>query len=105
MAQFRIYENTNRSTKQRFPYLLDIQSSLLDDLQTTVVIPLYPKSMMGKAMITKLCPIVTIAGEDFIALTQQIAGIDRRVLGQEVGDFSQCRSEVIAAVDFMISGI
>ena len=40
MAQFRVYENSNRATKQRIPYLLDIQSDLLDDLQTTVVIPL-----------------------------------------------------------------
>lgn len=105
MAQFWIYKNTNRATQQRIPYLWDIQSSLLDDLQTTVVIPLQPKALIGKAAITRLCPEVEIEGEKFVALTSQIAGVDRRVLGQKVCDLSAYRSEIIAAVDFMISGI
>lgn len=105
MAQFWVYKNTNRATQQRIPYLLDIQSSLLDDLQTTVVIPLHPKALIGKAAMTRLCPEVEIEGEQFVALTSQIAGVDRKVLGQKVCDLSVYRAEIIAAVDFMISGI
>jgi toxin CcdB len=104
MAQFWVYKNTNRATQQRVPYLLDIQSSLLDDLQTTVVIPLYPKSLISN-VITRLCPEVEIEGEEFVAFTSQIAGIDRKVLGQKVCDLSEYRSEIFAAVDFIISGI
>jgi toxin CcdB len=105
MAQFWVYKNTNRATQQRIPYLLDIQSSLLDDLQTTVVIPLHPKALIGKAAITRLCPEVEIEGEKFVILTPQIAGVDRRVLGQKICDLSVYRSDIIAAVDFIISGI
>ena len=105
MAQFWVYKNTNRATQQRIPYLLDIQSSLLDDLQTTVVIPLYPNALIGKAAITRLCPEVEIEGEKFVALTSQIAGIDRKVLGQKICDLSAYRSDIIAAIDFLISGI
>lgn len=105
MAQFRVYENSNRATKQRIPYLLDIQSDLLDDLQTTVVIPLALKSTIGKAAMTKLCPLIEIEEREFVVLTSQIAGVDRKVLGKEIGDFSHYRAEVIAAVDFLISGI
>jgi toxin CcdB len=105
MAQFRVYENTNRTTKQRVPYLLDIQSDLLDDLKTTVVIPLCLKSVMGQAAMTKLCPLLEIENNEFVALTSQLAGIDRKVLGKEIGDFSHYRTEIIAAVDFLISGI
>lgn len=105
MAQFKAHENPNKATMKTYPYLLDIQSNLLDDLRTTVVIPLLPTSLAGKAAITKLCPILEIDGRSFIALTQQIAGIDRKYLGKEIYDLSQYRSEIIAALDFIISGI
>lgn len=105
MAQFTAYENPNKTTKKTYPYLLDIQSNLLSDLRTTVVIPLCATKLAGKAAITKLCPIVEIEGKSFIALTQQLAGIDRHSLGQGVCDLSQYRSEIIAALDFIISGI
>jgi len=105
MAQFKAYENPNKATKKTYPYLLDIQSNLLDDLRTTVVIPLCPTSLAAKAAISKLCPILEIEGKSFIALTQQVAGIDRKSLGKEVSDLSQYRSEIIAALDFIISGI
>jgi len=105
MAQFRVYENTNRATKQRVPYLLDIQSDLLGDLQTTVVIPLYVKSAIDKTAMTKLCPVLAIENNEFVALTSQLSSVERKVLGTEIGDFSNYRTEIIAAVDFLISGI
>jgi len=105
MTQFVVYENTNRTTKKSYPYLLDIQSNLLNELRTTVVIPLCPKSIAGNAVISKLCPIFEIANEHYVALTQQIAGVDRKVLGKEICDLSHYRIEAIAALDFIISGI
>jgi toxin CcdB len=105
MAQFRVYENSNCATKQRIPYLLDMQPDLLDDLQTTVVIPLVLKSTIGKAAMTKLCPLLEIEEREFVVLTSQIAGVDRKVSGKEIGNFSHYQAEVIAAVDFLISGI
>ena len=79
MAQFIVYENPNRATKKTYPYLIDIQSNLLDELRTTVVIPLCPASLAGNAAISKLCPVFEIGNEKFVALTQQISGIDRRM--------------------------
>ena len=105
MAHFRVYENTNSAANKKYPYLLDIQSDLLDDLRTTVVIPLGPISLTGNTVMTKLCPIVEIKSKKFVVLTQQLAGIDRKVLGKEIADASAYRSEVIAALDFLISGI
>lgn len=105
MAQFMTYENPNKTTKAIYPYLLDIQSDLLSDLRTTIVIPLSPKNLVGKATIAKLSPSLEVKGKTFVALTQQIAGIDRKVLGKEVEDLSKHRLEIIAALDFVISGI
>ncbi len=40
MTQFAVYQNKNVNSRKMFPLLLDIQSNLLDTLQTTVVVPL-----------------------------------------------------------------
>ena len=105
MAHCKVYENTSSATNKKYPYLLDIQSDLLDDLRTTVVVPLAPISAMGNAAMTKLCPIIEIKSKKFVALTQQLAGIDRNVLGREIADVSGCRAVIITALDFLISGI
>ncbi|MDD5579758.1 MAG: CcdB family protein [Methylobacter sp.] len=105
MAQFTVYENSNNATKGIYPYLLDIQANLLDELRTTVVLPLYPASLVSGAAISKLCPLLPIDRKEYVALTQQIAGIDRKLLGKEVCDLSEYRSEIMAALDFIISGI
>lgn len=105
MAQFTVYANPNRSTHATYPYLLDIQSDLLDDLRTTVVIPLSPLRLAGKAAISRLCPVLDIDGESYVALTQQLAGVDRKTLGKTVCDLGRYRSDIIAALDFIISGI
>lgn len=105
MSQFTVYTNPNRSTHATYPYLLDIQSDLLDDLRTTVVIPLSPIRLAGRAAISRLCPVLDIDGESYVALTQQLAGVDRKTLGKTVCDLGRYRSDIISALDFIISGI
>lgn len=46
-----------------------------------------------------------IKSENFTVMTQNLAGIDRQVLGETVCDLGQYRHEIIAAVDFVLSGI
>ena len=104
MPQYTAYDNPNRATRKAYPYLLEIQSNLLDDLRTTVVIPLCPKAAVN-GPISRLCQIVRISGKDFILLTQQIAAIDRNGLGKAVADWSRYRAQIVAALDFLISGI
>lgn len=105
MSQFTVYKNSNPKTRKTFPYLLDIQSDLLDQIRTTVVIPLGKYSTVKKHVMTKLCPIVEIDGNKYAALTQQLAGIDRKYLGSAVTSLAEHRAEFIDAIDFMISGI
>ena len=105
MSQFMVYANKNAKTRKAFPYLLDIQSDLLEGLQTTVVIPLCKASHLRDQIITKLCPLVEIGGEKFVAMSQQLAGIARSQLGKEITNLSENRAQFIAAIDFMILGI
>lgn len=105
MSQFFAYANPNPVTRKLFPYLLDIQSDLLDELRTTVVAPLCPAAMAGEGVISKLCPEVEIDSRKYLVFTQQIAAVDRKALGKKVCDLSGYRHSIIAALDFVISGI
>lgn len=103
--QFHVYSNTNPASKSQYPYLLDVQNSLLADLKTRLVIPLTAQANFRTGVISKLCPVFNINGETFVALTQQMAGIESRLLGEEVADLSAYRTEIIAAIDFAVVGI
>lgn len=105
MGQFCAYKNSNASTRTQYPFLLDIQSDLLSELKTTIVIPLSPTKTAAPMSLSRLNPTVVLDGESFTAMTQDIAGIDRKQLGGQAQDLSAYRSEIITAVDFVLSGI
>ncbi|MDI5892328.1 CcdB family protein [Halomonas rhizosphaerae] len=105
MAQFNAYENRNPASRERYPYLLDIQSDLLEELCTTVVVPLCPATQAESVRMTYLNPIIEIDGERYIALTQELAGIERKRLGRAVHDLGMNRDRIMAAIDFLMTGI
>ena len=105
MPQFHLYKNSNKATQKTYPFLLDIQSNLLSDIRTTVVVPLMPERIAGPHTISKLNPMVRIKNEQFAVMTQNLAGIDRKILGDPVGDLTHYRSDVFAAIDFVLTGI
>ena len=105
MGQFCAYKNPNPATRAQYPYLLDIQSDLLSELRTTVVIPMTPSKLAAPISLTRLNPSIVIDGKAFTVMTQEIAGVDRNKLGAQAHDLSSYRSEIIAALDFVLSGI
>jgi len=105
MSQFCAYKNANPATRAQFPYLLDIQIDLLGELRTTVVIPLTPSKLAAPMSLTRLNPAIVIDGKSFTLMTQQIAGVDRTQLGAQAYKLSSYRSEIVAALDFVLSGI
>jgi toxin CcdB len=104
VSQFTVYQNVNSRTKKLYPYLVDVQSELLEGLHTTVVIPLCRGTEIADKTISKLCPIVKVNGQNYVVLTQQMAGINRNQLGKRVPDLSAYRSFFITAIDFLITG-
>lgn len=49
MAQFDVCRNANPASSRDIPYLLEVQSDLLDVLATRVVVPLVQATEMGRA--------------------------------------------------------
>ena len=105
MAQFTIYQNKNSQSKKEFPLLLDIQTNLLDSLQTTAVVPLKKLETNKDKVLTQLTPTFAIEGLDYLMLTPQLAGIQRKELGKAVADVEYARTEILNALDFLLTGI
>lgn len=105
MAQFGVHRNPNPQTKGQVPFLLDVQSDLLADLGTRVVVPLCPASAMKGKLVKTLMPLLPIDGKSYAMLTPQLAGIERRQMGAEVADLAGHRNEIIAALDLLFTGI
>jgi toxin CcdB len=104
MAQFHIYRNMDAGSRTLTPYVLDVQNDLLDELATRVVVPLRRAAAYSGKSLAVLMPSFRIEGEDFLALTQQLAAIAKKQIGEPVLDASDQRTEIMRALDFLISG-
>ena len=105
MAQFTVYKNKNPKTRSAIPFLLDVQNDLLNDLETRVVVPLCPVSVMKGKLLRALTPVLAIEAESFVMLTPQMAGIPKGELGAPVTRLEHYRFEIVAAIDFLVTGI
>ncbi|MEA3302054.1 MAG: CcdB family protein [Pseudomonadota bacterium] len=104
MGQFALYENTSPDSKDAYPYFVDVQNSLLDALNTRLVIPLTPAEFLTEN-ITRLCPATTFNDDPFILLTQQMTNVPVSALHSPVGSLQHLRDEIISALDFLVTGI
>ena len=104
MPQFTVYRNKNARSKTTFPFLVDVQSDLLDDLQTRVVIPLSKAAGLTKKPVTQLTPVLEFQGEGHVLMTPQLAGVAQSELGPAVGSLADRRDAILAAIDFLITG-
>ncbi|SLM19420.1 CcdB-like toxin protein [uncultured spirochete] len=104
MAQYSVYINTNQSSKKLYPYVLDVQSPVLDALDTRLVIPLALKGDFGDKEIHHLTPSISVKGAEYLVLTPQMAAIHRQYLGEFVRDCIEHRQDILASIDFLITG-
>lgn len=105
MSQFSLYKNQDKSSSRAYPYFVDVQSELLNNLDSRVVIPLTPLELLDTKSPTHLCPVIHIEEGDFVILTQQLTSVPVNILKEEVNDISAFRNEIINALDFLITGI
>jgi toxin CcdB len=105
MAQFAVYRNRNEATRGRFPLLLDVQSDLLEPLNTRLVVPLSLAASAKSRAMEALTPKLGVAGKEYVMVTPQLAGISVRELGTIVDTLSSERAKIIGALDVLITGI
>jgi toxin CcdB len=104
VPQFAVYRNRNARSKATFPLLLDVQSDLLDDLNTRVVIPLTRARDLSRKPMLHLTPVLNFGGASYVVMTPQLAAIARADLGEPIGSLATERHEILAAMDFLLTG-
>ena len=104
MPQFTVYRNRNARTRATFPLLVDVQSNLLEELQTRVVIPLSKAAALTRKPVDHLTPILTFEDEAYVLVTPQLAGMAREELGAASGTLAEHRDVILGAMDFLLTG-
>ncbi len=103
MAQFDVYTNPMVDQRSRIPYWLDLQSDHIAQLHSRVIIPLRTPQTMGPR-IEGLQPMVTVGKQALCADVPSLASFPSRLLKKPVAHVQAQRHDLIAALDYLISG-
>jgi toxin CcdB len=105
MPQFDVYINPSKKTKEAYPYLVDVQHSVISQLATHLVVPLTGKNKKPDMLMKNLTPEVDFEGSHYLFMTQQLTSIPGELLKNPVGTLETSRAILIDAIDFAITGI
>jgi toxin CcdB len=104
MARYDVYINEGQHSDST-PYLLDVQSNLLDALESCVVIPLRNLEPYKKTKIpTRLMPVLKIKGKEYLLETPKMAAVPKRILKKQVTSLANEQDHIVAAIDFLFQG-
>lgn len=104
MARFDVYANPG-SHANTTPYLLDVQSDLLDGLDSRMVIPLRSIKHFAQVKLpTRLTPLLVIKGEHFLLETPKMGAVPQRVLKSAITSLAEQQADITAALDFLFQG-
>ena len=105
MQQFTLYKNDNKNSKKTYPYFIDVQNDLLDDLNSRMVIPLSAQATLHNLNAKRLCPTIEIDAGIFVLLTHQMTSVPCSVLKNKVTSLEHYRYDILAAIDLLLTGI
>ncbi len=105
MAQFTLYKNEDSASNVAYPYFIDVQNSLLSDLNSRLVIPLSSHGTLNSTDAKRLCPVIHLDEGNFVLLTHQMTSVPSSILKTEVISLENFRYEILGAIDMLISGI
>lgn len=93
MSQFDVYHSNNPKIKKIIPYLVNVQTQVLCDSSTRVVIPLTFASGINKSL-SNLYNEFEVEKKRAIMLTDEIIGMPKNVLGSKVVSLLSYRNEI-----------
>ena len=98
MAQYDLHESDDPDT-----LLLDVQSDILSGYENRIVIPVQ-RPHIAPIVAKRLNPVVAVAGEPHVLVTQFLAAVPLEALGARVTSLSERHLEITDAVDFLLHG-
>lgn len=103
MAQFDVYENPDQGFTHKVPYVLALQSDLLDNLESTVVAPLWLKTAFSLP-ISRLTPEFNVEGRQVILSMAELAALPSRLLKPRIASLVDQRDRIVSALDMLFFG-
>jgi toxin CcdB len=103
MPQYDVYANPSHSAATGIPYVVVIQSDLLDALSTRLTMPLAVAESATKAP-TALCPVITVKGQRLHALAHFAAPLPAKALRRPVDNVAAQAHALVTAIDAVLSG-
>ena len=104
MAQWDVHPNPSLRSREDIPYLVDLQSNLLDGLPSRLVAPLARVIVTPEGVPPALCPVFNIDGASVVLLPHESAPIEARLLERRVASLLTQAHDVAAALDALVSG-
>jgi toxin CcdB len=101
--QFDVVPNPDASDASTRPFLIILQSDLVSGLRSTVVAPLVAREQLAGAR--RMNPIFSVEGKEYWLATHELFAIERRALKASVASVADQRDAIIAALDFVFTGI
>jgi toxin CcdB len=98
MARYDFYRSVGSDG-----YLLDVQSDLLEGLNTRVAVPLLPLSI-APVPARRLNPVFTIDGKDHVMVTQFISALTASELEEAEGNLAPHHDQIVAAIGMLLQG-
>ena len=104
MARFEVYANTGKS-KANTPYLVDVQSDILEGLTFRVVVPLIRADSFPPGKLpADFTPFFELGGIKCMMHPAFIASVPLSELGPTIGSLMEHRDKINAALDRLLGG-
>jgi toxin CcdB len=96
MARFDLYRSERG-------YNLDVQTGLLSEFDTRLVVPLLPREAAPPPE-RRLNPQFEIEGQPYLMMTQYMSAVRRKILGRPVGNLDAEYDRILSAISMIFSG-
>ena len=105
VRRFDVFRNPSLASMKKVPYFLVVQSELLDEMDTCVVLPLARKQAAKGSAAARLNPEFQVDNTCVVQLTQLIAAVPVSLLRKYVVNLEPQREAIVRAIDFLFDGI
>jgi toxin CcdB len=103
MARFDVYAHPDPAEREFIPFLLSVQNSYLDLIDTTVVIPLSEPGTVS-LLVPNLNPRLTVQGQDYILNTAALGPVPNGALRSPVAHLGDQQLTIQTALDTLFGG-
>ena len=105
MAQWDVFQNPSPRMREVLPYVVVVQSDLLDGLGTRLVAPLARHASARPGITARLSPALEVQGEAVTLVAHECAPVDARALRQPLSSLRSQSHLIVAAIDAVVSGV